>query len=105
MLRTDHGSLTWLQNFREPEGQLACWLERLQEFDFEIVHRRGKRHTNADAVSRLPCHQCGQDQHMNMADVAAATMQLSQEHPVEELRDAQLSDSALGPLLRGKEED
>ena len=27
LLRTDHGSLTWLQNFREPEGQLARWLE------------------------------------------------------------------------------
>ena len=25
-LRTDHGSLTWLHNFKEPEGQLARWL-------------------------------------------------------------------------------
>ena len=38
LLRTDHGSLTWLQNFCEPEGQLAQWLEQLQELDFEIVH-------------------------------------------------------------------
>ena len=36
-LRTDHGSLVWLQNFKEPEGQLACWLERLQEFDFVVI--------------------------------------------------------------------
>ena len=57
LLRTDHGSLTWLRNFREPEGQLARWLERLQELDFEIVHRQGKWHTNADALSRLPCQQ------------------------------------------------
>ena len=47
LLRTDHGSLTWLQNFREPEGQLAQWLERLQELNFEIVHQRGQKHTNA----------------------------------------------------------
>ena len=33
LLRTDHGSLSWLQNFCEPEGQMARWLERLQEFD------------------------------------------------------------------------
>ncbi len=34
LLRTNHGSLTWLTNFKEPEGQLARWLERLQEFTF-----------------------------------------------------------------------
>ena len=49
-LRTDHDSLTWLRNFKEPEGQLVRWLEKLQEFDFEIVHRRGKKHSNADAL-------------------------------------------------------
>ena len=32
-LRTDHGSLIWLRNFREPEGQLARWLETLQDYD------------------------------------------------------------------------
>ena len=44
VLRTDHGSLSWLQSFREPEGQLAHWLEQLQEFDFEVIHRRGIKH-------------------------------------------------------------
>jgi len=57
-LRTDHGSLKWLQNFKEPEGQLARWVEQLQEYNFEIVHRPGRRHTNADAMSRRPCSQC-----------------------------------------------
>eukprot|EP00731_Ephydatia_muelleri_P023275 Em0015g858a len=28
-LRTDHSSIAWIQNFKEPEGQLAHWLERL----------------------------------------------------------------------------
>ena len=32
-IRTDHSSLQWLQNFKEPEGQLARWMEQLQEFD------------------------------------------------------------------------
>ena len=54
VLRTDHGSLSWLQSFREPEGQLAHWLEQLQEFDFKVIHRRGIKHINADALSRLP---------------------------------------------------
>ena len=30
-LRMDHSSLTWFWKFKEPEGQLARWLERLQE--------------------------------------------------------------------------
>ena len=29
-LRTDHGALTWLMNFKDPEGQMARWLEKLQ---------------------------------------------------------------------------
>ena len=38
LLRTDHSSLTWLQNFKEPEGQLARWIEKLQEFNFTVIH-------------------------------------------------------------------
>jgi len=37
---------------KEPEGQLARWLEQLQEFDFVVIHRRGSSHGNADALSR-----------------------------------------------------
>ena len=37
-LRTDHGSLTWLSRFKEPEGQLGRWLGKLQEYDFQICH-------------------------------------------------------------------
>lgn len=62
-LRTDHGSLAWLTSFKEPEGQLARWLEQLQEFQFQIIHRPGKHHTNADALSRRPCSQCGRESH------------------------------------------
>ena len=56
VLRTDHGSLQWLHSIKEPEGQMARWLEKLQEYDFEIQHRKGSRHLNADALSRYPEH-------------------------------------------------
>ena len=62
-LRTDHNSLVWVRNFKEPEGQLARWLEKLEEYNFTIVHRRGALHNNADALSRIPCRQCGRDNH------------------------------------------
>ena len=58
-VHTDHGSLRWLYNFKEPEGQVARWIERLNTFDFEIEHRPGRKHENADALSRHPCVQCG----------------------------------------------
>ena len=54
VLRTDHNSLRWLHNFQGLEGQLARWIEQLANFQYKIVHRPGKLHKNADALSRLP---------------------------------------------------
>lgn len=54
-LRVDHASLQWLCNFKDPDGQWARWLLRLQEYDYTIIHRPGKSHGNADALSRIPC--------------------------------------------------
>ena len=54
-IRTDHGSLRWLLKFKNPEGQIARWLETLASYQFEIEHRPGRLHGNADALSRRPC--------------------------------------------------
>ncbi|KAM6975889.1 retrovirus-related Pol polyprotein from transposon 412 [Tautogolabrus adspersus] len=56
-VRTDHSSLRWLTRLKEPEGQLARWLEKLAEYDFRVIHRPGKNHQNADALSRKPCRE------------------------------------------------
>ncbi len=53
-MRTDHSSLTWLINFKEPQGQLARWIEELSQYDLIIKHRPDKQHSNADALSRKP---------------------------------------------------
>ena len=52
--RTDHNALKWIKNFKQPKGQVARWIERLAVFDFEIEHRPGRNHGNADGVSRIP---------------------------------------------------
>uniref|UniRef100_H3A4B4 Gypsy retrotransposon integrase-like protein 1 n=1 Tax=Latimeria chalumnae TaxID=7897 RepID=H3A4B4_LATCH len=49
-VHTDHSSLKWLK----PTGQLAQWCHRLQEFDFEIIHKPGKLNKIPDALSRNP---------------------------------------------------
>ena len=41
-------------NFKEPQGQIARWLEELGQYDMLIQHRPGKKHLNADALSRIP---------------------------------------------------
>jgi len=38
-IRTDHGALTWFQSFKQSEGKIAHWLQKLQECNFSIVHR------------------------------------------------------------------
>ena len=106
LLHTDHGSLTWLQNFHE--RQLAQWLEQLQELDFEIVHRKRRKHTKADALSRLPCQQCGRDSHFSpipTSQISVMTMKVSQIPGVLSIREEQLADPSLGMILRRKEAD
>ena len=68
LIRTDHSSLAWLMRFKNINGQLARWLEELSQFDMKVLHRKGKCHTNADALSRVPdvldycdCYKVGQN--------------------------------------------
>ena len=34
--------------------QLARWLTFIEQFDYEVVHRQGTKHGNADGLSRRP---------------------------------------------------
>lgn len=38
---------------------MASWVQELGTYDFEVVHRPGKMHANADRLSRGLCKQCG----------------------------------------------
>ena len=54
-IRTDHAALRWLKSLKAPEGQLARWLGRLEEYNYDIIYRPGRVHANADSLSRRPC--------------------------------------------------
>jgi hypothetical protein len=72
-MRTDHTFLQWLKNFKEPYDQTARWLEILERFDYKIMHKPGKRHGNADGLSRQRWNQCGRWPHSTEPDAATTS--------------------------------
>jgi len=64
LIRTDHQPLTWLKNSKSSSllrrwelriGEFDIEFEqRLSEFNYDISHRAGRSHANADAMSRIP---------------------------------------------------
>lgn len=49
---TDHASLLWLKNLKDPSGRLSRWALRLQHYDYVLIHRKGKLNVVPDALSR-----------------------------------------------------
>jgi len=92
VVRTDHAALRWLQEFKHPEGQLARWLEQLQEFDFKTEHRPGRQHSNADTLSRVP-----QPQTSAVCTSTACTWAPALSS--KELQDAQANNPTLSAIL------
>ena len=62
VIRTDHAALSWLRRTPEPMPQLARWLTFIEQFDYEVVHRPGAKHGNADGLSRRPPEEDGTEE-------------------------------------------
>lgn len=58
LICTDHDALRWVLKLKNPEGQVARWLQILSTYVFDIQHRPGSQHGNADGLSRRPCTEC-----------------------------------------------
>ena len=108
-VRTDHAPLTWLRHTPEPIGQQARWLELMEDYDFDVLHRPGSRHANADAISRRPCSLkacvCRQNKSTTNAvftNAVASADESEEQHEIwssEGLRSAQESDPDISVIL------
>ena len=64
IIQTDHCALKWLFGQKRTTGRLARWVLKLQSYTYEVVHKRGCKNGNADALSRIPtqvsesCNSC-----------------------------------------------
>lgn len=54
LVRTDNNALSWLKSQKDAKGMLKRWLRILSTYEFEVIHRPGTKHANADALSRAP---------------------------------------------------
>ncbi|CAC5420431.1 Transposon Ty3-I Gag-Pol polyprotein,Transposon Ty3-G Gag-Pol polyprotein [Mytilus coruscus] len=81
LLRTDNAAVSWLQSLKDPTGQVARWLQTLGTYNFKVTHRAGRKHTNADAMSRNPCKSCKRQEDLNQA--ANVDAREENYHPVE----------------------
>ena len=51
--RTDNSALKYIKTMECPSGIIERWLGTLADFPFEVEHRAGTKHVNADALSRF----------------------------------------------------
>jgi hypothetical protein len=49
---TDHAALKWLNTVQNHQcARLTRWVLKLSEYEFDIIHKPGKQHINADVLS------------------------------------------------------
>jgi hypothetical protein len=55
LCRTDNSAVSWMKTLKNPKGQMARWLQEMEHYQMEVIHRPGTQHQNADSLSRIPC--------------------------------------------------
>jgi hypothetical protein len=52
-IASDHKPLMWIMNIKDPGSRLLRLRIKLEEYNYEIVYKKGALNTNADASSRI----------------------------------------------------
>ena len=53
IIKTNYKNLTYWKELKKLTGRTARWHEKLQDYNFKIVHIAGKNNGPADALSRM----------------------------------------------------
>ena len=122
LLRTDNSAVSWMKSLKNPSGQVARWLQELGNYNLTITHRPGRQHRNADALSRNPCKVCcrqGEGTECDTVRVATRGQTRGEQTSLEtrkapvyidgwepaNIRQKQIEDPNIGPILIAKEEN
>jgi hypothetical protein len=62
---TDHRPLTWIFSVKDPSSRLLRWRLKLEEYQYEVVDKKGSNNTNANALSRIHVAEDCTDSHDN----------------------------------------
>ncbi|XP_072750563.1 uncharacterized protein [Anoplolepis gracilipes] len=85
------------------ERQLARWLERFQQYKFEIIYRKGLSHQNADGLSRQLCELSGCGYCSKVEKKMSVARIVLEDKSLGEWRHAQRTDLSISFILQGKE--
>lgn len=102
-LRTDAKALKSIYTMDEPPGIIIRWLQTLANFTFEVQHRAGKSHQNADSLSRIT-HAEEDEECTDVSDETNMKMLASITEPrkvtsAAEMKEHQLNDPDLSILI------
>ena len=103
VVRTDAMALTHIKTMDHPSGMIQRLLDVLANYQFTVQHRAGKKHGNADALSRIDHAQ--EDPKLTEMNEKVLGMILALNYSTatscaEEILEEQRNDPELGPIHR-----
>ena len=97
--RTDNSALKYCQSLEAPSSIVDRWLTTLADFHFQVEHRAGVKHINADGLSRYGYPERPGSDGLDTA-ILAVQASTTLHYETEEIRRFQEEDEDIGPARR-----
>jgi hypothetical protein len=96
--RTDNSAIKYIKTMECPSGILDRWLTTLSDFNFQVEHRAGVKHTNADGLSRSGHPEKPEDDEGGINAMPTFKQRHLFTHTRDEVRNLQEEDEEIGPI-------